>query len=454
MAKNFILSITVFFTYFFIYYLSFCQSSSPLSYSLRECIDYAITHQPEILNAQIDELSSYQKVREYVSTGLPQLNASLEFNDFIKIPTTLIPAEFIGGPRGSFIPVQFGTKYNSTLGMQLNQLIFDGSFLVGLQAAKEYTNLTKLSTKKSKIEIAANVSKAYYMALAAEKKLALLDANLERLEKLLVDTKAMQEVGMAEKIDVDRITVNLNNLKTEKEKAQRLVALSNSILKFHMGLPQNVELQLVESISEESIAQMYKDTAENVPLENRIEYQLLKKNYELQGLNVKRIRYMYYPTLNAYASLQTQAFRQTFNFFDTRERWFAISVIGFRFNFPLFDSFRKDAMLKQAHLEQVKTENQIKNFRKTADFELINAKANFINHLKSLEIQKRNMALAQEVLKVAELKYKQGIGTSLELITAEAEYKAAQTNYINTLMDLYITHVDLQKALGTLYPEP
>lgn len=451
MLKNTLLFICI---YFFSIVLTFGQNLPSLNYSLKECIDYAITHQTDVLNAQIDELSASHKVREHISTGFPQINSSLEVNDFLKIPTTLVPAEFAGGPRGTFIPLQFGTKYNSTLGLQISQLIFDGSFFVGIQAAKEYVALTKLSTQKSKIDIASNVSKAYYMALAAQKRLSLLDANLERLEKLFADTRAMNEAGFAEKIDVDRVAVSLNNLKTEKEKAQRLTALSVSVLKLQMGLPQHIELRLTETITEDVLEKFCKDTMQNASLNNRIEYRLLRKNHELQGLNVKRLKNMYYPTLNAYASLQTQAFRQTFNFLDTKERWFAISVIGFKLSLPIFDGFRKDAMIKQAHLDQIKTENQIQQLQKAVDFEMVNAKANFSNHLKTLEIQKRNMDLALEVTKVAELKYKEGVGSNLEVVTAETEYKTAQTNYINTLMDLYIARIDLLKAQGILYNEP
>jgi outer membrane protein len=221
-----------------------------------------------------------------------------------------------------------------------------------------------------------------------------------------------------------------------------------------MGMPQHIELRLGETITDEALEKLCKDTAQNVSLSNRIEYLLLKKNYELQGLNIKRLKSMYYPTLNAYASLQTQAFRTTFNFFDTKQRWFAISVIGFRLNLPIFDGFRKDAMIKQAQLDQIKIENQIQQFQRAVDFELTNAKANFSNHLKTLAIQKRNMDLAREVTRVAELKYKEGLGSNLELVTAETEYKTAQTNYINTLMDLYIARIDLLKAQGALYNEP
>jgi outer membrane protein TolC len=208
-------------------------TDSIANFSLKEAIDYAQKHQSAILNASIDEEIAKNTVKQTIGIGLPQLNGNVNFQDFLKIPTNLLPGEFFGKP-GTQIPVQFGVQYQSSYGLELNQLLFDGSYLVGLQASKTYKELSNKNLKRSRIETAVGVTKAYYSVLVSNEQLSLLDANIDRLKKSLNDTKALFANGFVEKIDVDRLTVLNNNLETERGNVIRLLELNMNLLKFQM----------------------------------------------------------------------------------------------------------------------------------------------------------------------------------------------------------------------------
>jgi outer membrane protein len=229
------------------------QKDTTASFSLQQAISYAQSHQISIKNAKIDEQIAINTVKKTIGIGLPQVSANATFQDFLKVPTSLVPGEFFGEPAGTLIPVQFGVKYNSGVGLEVNQLLFDGSYLVGLQASKTYKELSVKNTARTRIETSVAVTKAYYSVLVNNEQLSLLDANIERLRKSLSDTEQLFKNGFAEKIDVDRLTVLNNNLLTERENIVRLLALNVNLLKFQMGMTIGSSLTLTDKISDINI---------------------------------------------------------------------------------------------------------------------------------------------------------------------------------------------------------
>jgi len=220
------------------------KDTTNYAFSLQQSIDYALQHQSSIINSQYDEQIADQKVKEIRGIGLPQINGDLDAKDFLEIPTQLIPGEFFGGPPGTFVGLKFGTKYNATGEIDASQIVFDGSYLVGLQAAKVYKELSTINTQRTKIDVAEAVTKAYYSVLVSQEQLKLITANIDRLESLQKETKVMFDNGFAEQIDLDRITVTYNNTLVEKEKTDRLIQLSYGLLKYQMGMNQNQQLSL------------------------------------------------------------------------------------------------------------------------------------------------------------------------------------------------------------------
>jgi outer membrane protein len=242
----------------FIYTLGYSQEQKTESYafSLKQSIDYAYLNQTDVLNASLDEEIAQAKVREITGIGLPQISAGVDLKYFAKLPTSIIPLDAFPipgmppAPKGAFKEISFGTKYNMTPSIDVSQLIFDGSYLIGVKAAKVYMQLSQKNTEKSKIETASTITKAYFSVLINEEHAKLIDVNIERTKKLLSDSKALYENGFVEKIDLDRLSVLNNNLTSEKEKIQRMIELSYYLLKFQMGMDVSANLSLTDKLSE------------------------------------------------------------------------------------------------------------------------------------------------------------------------------------------------------------
>ena len=415
-------------------------------FSLQEAIDYAQKYHSSIQNAKIDEEIAANTVKQTIGIGLPQVNGNVNFQDFIKVPTSLVPGEIFGQP-GRLLPVQFGVKYQSSFGLELNQLLFDGTYIVGLQASKTYRELSMKSLKRSRIETSVAVTKAYYSVLVSNEQLNLLDANMVRLKKSLDDTKALYKNGFVEKIDVDRLTVLHNNLETERENVIRLLDLNVNLLKFQMGMSVQSKLTLKDSITGLQVAQTFAVSDTSV-YKNRIEYSLLETQKKLNELDLKRYKSQFLPSLSAFGSTSQNALSNSFGtMFD---RSFPTTLIGFRLSVPIISGGIKLYQVRNAKLEILKTQNNLINLRNGISLEVEQAQTIYRNGLKSLENQNRNMELAQEVLRVTKIKYEQGVGSSIEVTTAETSLKESQNNYINALYDLLINKVNMDKALGKI----
>lgn len=422
------------------------QKDTTANFNLQDAIAYAQTHQVSILNAKIDEEIAKNTVKQTFGIGLPQLSGNATFQDFLKIPTSLLPGEVFGEP-GTQIPVQFGVKYNSSVGLELSQLLFDGTYLVGLKASRTYKELSIKNSSRTKIETAVAVTKAYYSVLVSNEQLALLDANLDRLKKSLNDTEQLFKNGFVEKIDVDRLSVLNNNLITERENVIRLLALNVNLLKFQMGMSIGSKLTLTDKIADVSMENT-SIAVNGVAYAKRIEYSLLQTQKKLNDLDIKRYKSQFLPSLVGFGS--TSANFQDNRFSGLYNEIFPTTVIGLRLSVPLISGGQKIYQLRNAKLAAVKTQNELYNLENAITLEVSQAQTIYLNGQQSLENQKRNMDLAKEVLRVTKVKYEQGVGSSIEVTTAETSLKEAQNNYINALYDMLINKVNLDKALGNI----
>lgn len=431
---------------------SFAQTkdSASFSFSLQQSINYALENQKDIKNAIIDEQIAQKKVNEIMGMGLPQINASFDLREFLEIPTSLVPADFFGGPPGTFAAVKFGTKYNATAGFDASQLLFSGDYFLGVKASKVFVELSSKSTQRSKIETSATVAKAYYTVLINEERIKLIDATVARLNKTLSDTKALLDNGFVEKIDYDRLTVVYNNLLVEQEKIQRLLSLGTYLLKYQMGMDINANLTLTDKLETVKFDVANTVTAQKFDYEKRVEYGLFQTQYKLAKLDLKRQRLSYLPTAFAYASVSGAAQRNEFDIFDTDKQWYPTSLIGAKVTMPIFTGFQRHSRNQQAKLSLLKAENNLDFIKKSIDLELASSTAVLQNAAASLENQKKNIAIAEEVVRVSKLKYEQGVGSNLEMITAETSLKEAQTNYFNALFDALVAKIDFDKANGNL----
>lgn len=418
------------------------------AFSLKQAIDFTLANQIQVKNAILDEELAKKKVNELVGLGTPQIQASAELNDFLDIPVSFVPGEFFGGEPGSFFPVKFGQQYSASAGVSVSQLLFDGSYLVGLQASKTYQELSHKQTKQTRTDAAVNVTKAYYGALVSDARLELIEANIIRINKLLSDTRALNQAGFVEKIDVDRLELTANNLKVEKDKLLRYKAISYALLKYQMNFPMDKELSLTDKLDESLIQDV--SLPDSVNYNTRPEMELLNVSRRLQELDFKRYKSTYYPSLVAFGSFSYNNARSEFDIFDAGLRWYPTTVIGAKLTVPLWDGLQKSSRVSQAKLKLQQVDNSIEYAKNSFRLELNNAKANFQNNNSSLSVVKKNRELATDIARSAKIKYDNGVGSSLELTDAESSLREAEANYYSTLYETIIARIDLDKASGAI----
>ena len=426
------------------------KTAEAVAFNLQQAIDYAMTNNTRLQNANLDNEIGKNKVKEVIGMGLPQISASGTLTDMELIQNVFIPANAFNpiAPADVVVPLGFGVQYSSSASITASQLIFSNTFLLGVEAAKTYQQLLQKAGTRTKIETIAAVSKAYYSVLVNEERMSLLNANIDRLKKLSEDTKALNENGIVEKLDVDRITLAYTSLLVEKEKVERLFGLSLVLLKYQMGLDQSAQLTLTDKIS--SINFQSETTAEKPNYSGRIEYSLAETQKRAAYIQYKSDKLSFLPTLAAFANLGSNTGGIKFDLYNSDKLWKGFAIIGATLNVPIFSGGQKHYKTQQSKLGLTKAENDLKFVQQSIDLDFASATIQLQNATASLETQKKNIELAEEVSKVSKLKYEQGIGSNLEVLNAETSLKEAQTNYFSALYDALIAKVDYQKANGTL----
>ena len=436
--------------------------------SLRNCLDYALKNQPKIKSALLDEQLQLEKNKEIIGIARPQISASGQFQylfvipkqradagafnfasslSFFKIDTPAYIA-YQSQPKEKYSELKFGLPLNASLGIQASQILFDAGVLIAIKARKSLEELSVLNTKRTEQDVKIAVSKAYYNCVIAEKRIALIDENIRLLASLSDMTQKLYNEGFAEKIDADRLTVQKNNLQTEKDKIQNLVDLSYALLKFQMGMPLSERIQLTDELDIDEVKKDL-DLDRVVDYNNRVEMNLLQTAKKLNGYDYKRYKKGYLPTVAAVISgsyaTQTIAFKELFTL-----PYFPTGAFVLSATMPLYDGGTRLAKMNQARINILKNENDMIAFKQAVDLESNNAKTQLKNSIMSLENQNKNIELAQKVYSIAQKKYKEGVGTNIEILQAETALKDAQTNYFNSLYEAIISKIDLQQSLGLL----
>ncbi len=427
------------------------------SFSLKECINYVKKQSSNIKNAKIQESIAEKKVNETLGSGLPQISVAGNLVDNLELPVQLIPGEFLGGAPGSTIPLKFGTKYSLGFTGQFSQLLFDGSFFIGVEAAKKATSYYKQNTESVSESAIYNVASAYYQTLIVQKQIDLLQYNIASLKKTLEDSKLLFENGKMKEVDVDRIQVSYNNLLFQERNANESLKQAYNVLKYQMSMP--IEESIV--LSDNSFARndslsfdankTFKSQEDKIEsYENIADYRVLKTNMELLQLDKKNQISKYYPTLSAYGSYTYQSQREKFDLLTPRADWFKSYSVGIKLNIPIFTGGQTYARIQQSSLSIEKIEEDMKNARLGIDMQASNALIKYKNACDNVESETRNVNLAQKVYKITQLEYNEGTNTASDLVDSEMKYREAQTNYINSLLNLYIARLDLEKSKGNL----
>ncbi|MGK2864432.1 MAG: TolC family protein [Chitinophagaceae bacterium] len=424
-------------------------SKSPAhALSVKQAIEYANKNNVQIKNALLNVQIQEQTNREVTSAAFPQVSASGSYTYNAKLPVSLVPAEFFGGPPGTFSKIAFGLKHNATGGVQLNQILFDGQVFVGLKARKSVLQFQEKNVEVTEEMIKANIYKIYYQLVVSKQQVELLDANIDRFEKLLKDTRIIYDNGFAEKLDVDKVNVALTNLQTEKIKALNQIENGYLGLKLLMGMPVKEELLLTDTLTYDQVKDDVLDPG-TFEYTDRKEFQYAELGILLNEYNIRRYIASRYPTLSLNGYYNKNAQRDRFDFFKQGD-WFDISAITLNLNIPIFTGFSTKAKIQRAKLEWQQSINQRDYLKISIDNDIQTARNDFRSAISTLDYQKKNMELAENVYLQTIKKYQAGIGSQTEINTAQTDLKTAQTNYISSLYDAVIAKVDFLKATGRL----
>lgn len=426
-------------------------------FNLTEAIAFAEKNSPTLKNAMLDKDISRETVKQVASAGLPQVNASGNLLQYTQVPGNWVK-NFVPSPGApEYVFIRFQQPINAVASLTMNQLIYSGTFLLGLKAAKEFTNLSSLAYVKTKADLQVNVAKAYLMALTVKKNIEMVNGNLLLLEKSLSDVEKLNAEGFAEKLDVQRLKLAVSNLKVQKEKLLAASDATMNLLKLQMGFDVNKQIELTDDLEtiDKSIPAL---SNADFNVKNRIEYKLINQGLTLSKLDEKRFKVGKYPTIVGFFQHQQSTLRPEFNFFQSNltpnNNWVPSSAFGLSLQMTLFDGFRAKSSIAEIKLKRQKTENDLFSFTNAANMEYSNAVRNYNTSAQLVELQKENMDLAREIYTKSNLKYKEGVGSSLEVVQAENDLKTAQANYLNAIYDLVISKIDLKKANGTEITQP
>lgn len=442
-----------------------------LSMSLNDCLEYAEKNQVKIKKSLLDQQLTDAQNKEVTGLALPQLSAKGGINYAPLVAAFVVPnfmKEMIAGNPAAGadgmvkqsslntnvvnampdkLMMAFQPKWTTTGTLEASQLLFDPSVMVALQARRTLEEMAAKNVSLTVQDIKVAVSKSYYNVLVAEKQKVLIEQNIARMNLMKFETEEIYKNGFAEKIDVDRITVTLNNLETQKVKIDQAIRLAYLSLKFQMGMPLTTELVLTDSLSDKQIDSDILQAKFEPGM--RIEYQLMETQNRLLAYDLKRYKLAWLPTFSVFGNYGYTLYNMN-KLMERGDSWQKSAILGANLNFPLFTGFQRKQKARQASLALQKNQEETYNLKMALELENENARITLKNNLLTLGNQKENMLLAEEIYNTARIKYKEGVGSSLEIMNAESALKEAQTNYFTALYEVIASRVDLQKALGQI----
>ncbi|WP_276133281.1 TolC family protein [Polluticoccus soli] len=432
----------------------FISLAQPRPLHLQEAMDYAVKNNMVARNARLDIQIQEARNAEITGLSLPQINGEAKYTQFTDLPAQFFPGRFAEAFTGKpvknadvYQPVRMSPVYGTSANLTGSQLLFDGSVLVALRARNTVLKLTEQSARFTEEEIRYNVQKAYHAVAISQHQFVIFRASLANARGILNDLIALRNAGFAEKIEVDRVQVQVNNLVTDSIRVNSLLDLSERALKFAMGMDLNEQLVLVDTVIETNVAFAEAMLNDEVNYLNRTDYNLLLTQLQLNKYDLKRHRSSYLPSLALFGSAGYNYAADNFTHLYQNEYVFS-SLWGVTLNVPVFDGFQRRNRVVQAKLNVLKTENNIENMELGIDFQAGQARTTLKNSLMAMDNQRRNMELGASVLDLARKKYKAGVGSNIEVTQAQTELLQSQTNYFLALLEVFNAHADLKKALG------
>lgn len=431
--------------------------------TVKEAVDLAFKNLTEVKNAELDYQIQQAQNREITGRALPEITGNVGVQHYLQLPKIIFPQSDEGiyevlrreglippttkAPPPTSTLFSFQQPWNLATGITLQQLLFQPDVFVGLQARKTALALSQAQLEQVKEKVKDSAYKRYYAILIAEKQLHFLNEGVKRLEKLYYDDSVMFQQGFVERLDLDKVQVQLTNLRTTRNIVENSVNLAYAGLKFSIGLSQKDTVVLKDELSIEQIKEGILD--ENFNYSDRAEVRALENARRLQELDLKRNKLGYIPTVAAMANYSVNGMGQKF-FTDNNTTWIRSSYIGVNVSIPIFDGFQRKYKIQQSRLSLQKVDNNLAYLKQGIDLEQYATRETLRNSLMNLDAQQRNMQLAERVFNTTKIKFQEGLGSSFEVLQADADYQTAQANYFNALYNAIVAKISYQRSLGKL----
>ncbi|WP_396591017.1 TolC family protein [Allomuricauda sp. R78024] len=419
------------------------------SFSLDEAIAYALQHNYSVINADRDIVDAQKQKWETIAGGLPQIDGAISYQNQLKQPVSQIPAEFFGGEPGTFQEVVFGQPQSATATATLKQQIFDGSYIVGVQATKAFLSYSQNNKEKTDLDVRKAVVEAYGNVLLAQESVLISENNKATLEKNLYETKRIYENGLGDEESVDQLQITLSSIESQLKNARRLEKITLQMLNLMMGLPITSPTELTESLDD--LAQKQIDLGlldSEFNIENNVDYRLALNLNEQRYYEHKLEKSRALPSLNAFVNYGGNSFSDSFNFLSSGQKWFGQSILGFDLNIPIFSSLKRSASTQRAKIALEKAKTQFTEAQEQIRLQLESAKSDYILSIEEYDTSKQNLKLAERIENKNQIKYSEGLATSFELRQAQTQLYSTQQEYLQSMVDVINRKTQLEIILN------
>jgi outer membrane protein TolC len=429
--------------------LSFAQEQTT-RFSLQEAIDYALDNNRQSQNATRNIEAAKQQKWETTASGLPQISAKVDYQNFLKQQVSIIPAEFFGGNAGEFQDVIFGTQQSLNAFATVNQKLFDGSYLVGLQSAKVFLEISKNAKTKTDLEVRKVVIDAYGNVLLAEESITIFERNIAVLEKNLFETTKIYENGLGEEENVEQLQITLSSVQSMLSNTTRLKTLAYQMLNITLGLDVYNPLILtsnLKNLANNNMSLNLLDTEGNP--KNTIDYQIAENDTEAKTLMMKLEKSKALPTLDAFINGGYSAFSQDFTFTNSNQDWFGSSLVGINLKIPIFSSGMRSAATQRAKINLEKSKTDLIEIEQRIKLQIASAKSDFKFAIEDYENKKKNLALAERIEHKNQTKFFEGIASSFDLRQAQTQLYATQQELLQAMLDVINSKAELETVLNS-----
>jgi outer membrane protein TolC len=420
------------------------------SFSLDQAITHALKNNRTAINAGRDIEIAKKKKWETTAMGLPQINGVVSYQNNFKLQTSLIPAEIFGGTPGEFAEVTFGTKHNASGSVSLSQLLFDGSYIVALQASKTYLQFYENYKQKTDTEVKEMIINSYGNVLLADESLLILQKNKTILEKTLFDTDQTFKNGLIEEENVEQLKITLASVNSNVNYVRRLKEISLKMLKVNLGIEIEDELSLSDKL--EALAQNNLDLAlQNTEFNasSNINY-IISQNYvDQRNLELKLQKSKALPSLSAGLNFGYNSFGDQFSFFNQNQKYFNFSNVGVTLNVPIFSSFARNSRTQQARIELDKAKTNLTETEQKLKLVYQNAKSDYEYSIEQYNSSKESLGLAERIELKQQIKFKEGLSSSFDFTDAQRQLYASQQSYLQTMVDVINKKAALEKVIST-----